>query len=222
MRRIFIGDIQGCREPLERMLEAVEFDPARGDVLHPVGDLVAKGPDSLGVLRLLRDLDARPVLGNHDLAWLRDGRIPDPALASWLAAQPLLRIFPDLIQVHAGLHPAWDEARLMEFAQRRASSEDPDAWYLTTVRYCDEEGRRPASDWPVPDPPFVAWDEHYRGARRVVFGHWARRGLDLTPKVVALDSGCVYGNPLSAWIAEEDRVVQVEGLRSDEGGLPTS
>ena len=65
-RRIFIGDIQGCREELERLLEAVSFDPA-ADELHPAGDLVNRGPDSLGVLRLLRSLDAGGVLGNHHL-----------------------------------------------------------------------------------------------------------------------------------------------------------
>ncbi|MDA1267398.1 MAG: symmetrical bis(5'-nucleosyl)-tetraphosphatase, partial [Planctomycetota bacterium] len=40
---MFIGDIQGCREELERLLEALAFDPA-GDELHPVGDLVKRGP----------------------------------------------------------------------------------------------------------------------------------------------------------------------------------
>ncbi|MGA0059633.1 MAG: metallophosphoesterase, partial [Planctomycetota bacterium] len=110
MRRIFVGDIQGCLEPLERLLDAVRFDAGAGDVLFPVGDLVAKGPDSLGVLRLLRVLDAQPVLGNHDLAWLRDRRIEDPDLAAWLARQPLLRIHRDLVVVHAGLHPHWGEA----------------------------------------------------------------------------------------------------------------
>ena len=59
--------------------------------------------------------------------------------------------------------------------------------------------------------PFKPWDEHYRGRKTVVFGHWARRGLVHTPKVVGLDTGCVYGNVLTAWIAEEDKIVQVPG-----------
>ena len=52
--------------------------------------------------------------------------------------------------------------------------------------------------------PFAPWDAHYRGDRMVVFGHWARRGFERTERVIALDSGCVYGNELTAWIAEED------------------
>ena len=72
-RRIFIGDIQGCREELEELLEAVSFDQS-ADELHPVGDLVNRGPDSLRILRAMRDLvesgRGRIVLGNHELALL--------------------------------------------------------------------------------------------------------------------------------------------------------
>ena len=73
MRRIFVGDIQGCREQLEQLLSAVGF-VAGTDRLIPVGDLVNKGPDSEGVLDLAIKLNAEPVLGNHDLSWLAKGR----------------------------------------------------------------------------------------------------------------------------------------------------
>ena len=62
-RRIFVGDIQGCREPLQRLLDKVSFDEST-DALFLTGDLVAKGPDSLGVLRLVKSLAARSVVGN--------------------------------------------------------------------------------------------------------------------------------------------------------------
>lgn len=202
-RRIFVGDIQGCREPLERLLAALAFVAGR-DTLYPVGDLVNKGPDSDGVLRLLHRLDAQPVLGNHDLYWLRGGRIRDRELHAWLSAQPIVRDLGDVLVVHAGLHPRWDVDTL---AQRRLTADEID--FATSVRYCTAAGERPVEDWPPPGPPFQPWDTFYQGDKRVVFGHWARRGLVHTPRVVGLDTGCVYGHELSAWIAEEDRIVQV-------------
>lgn len=204
-RRVFVGDLQGCREPLERLLAAVSYVPGR-DRLLPVGDLVNKGPDSAGTLALLMQLGAEPVLGNHDLHWLAKGRVVDPAQRAWLAAQPTVRVFDDLLMVHAGLHPHWREEQLAELdAEQRH--------YAVNVRYCDPAGDRPAADWPPPGPPFRPWDDFYRGQKRVVFGHWARRGLVVRPHCIGLDTGCVYGGKLTAWLAEEDRIVQVEGWR---------
>lgn len=206
MRRIFVGDIQGCPEPLERLLRAVDYEAGR-DRLLPVGDLVNKGPDSPGVLQLLMQLDAEPVLGNHDLHWLKKGKAGDSRQRDWLRAQPFVRMFDDVILVHGGLHPRWTDERL-------SSLDDSDVDYAVNVRYCDAEGRRPPEDWPPPGPPFRPWDDFYKGRRRVVFGHWARRGLVVRPQCVGLDTGCVYGGPLTAWVAEEDRIVQVDGWRA--------
>ena len=208
MRRIFVGDIQGCSDALQRLLASVGFAPG-SDVLVPVGDLVNKGPDSDGVLDLLMQLDAQAVLGNHDLHWLERSKGSERHLA-WLRALPVVRIFDDLIAVHAGLHPAWDEQKLLAL-----DAEEVD--YAVNVRYCDAQGARPARDWPPPRPPYRPWDDFYEGRKRVVFGHWARRWLVIRPQCVGLDTGCVYGGKLTAWIAEEDRVVQVDGWRRERG-----
>jgi bis(5'-nucleosyl)-tetraphosphatase (symmetrical) len=48
----------------------------------------------------------------------------------------------------------------------------------------------------------------------VVYGHWAAAGLVVEDRVRGLDSGCVWGGSLSAWIAEEDRIVQVRARRA--------
>ena len=120
-----IGDLQGCYAPLEHMLERVAFDRAR-DRLWIVGDLVNRGPDSLRVLRFLRELGeaATVVLGNHDLYLLmvaagykrRDGddtlfqvlEAPDrDELLHWLARRPLMHVEGDYALLHAGLLPQW-------------------------------------------------------------------------------------------------------------------
>jgi len=231
-RRIFIGDIQGCRDELERLLEACSFDELH-DTLHPVGDVVNRGPDSLGCLRLLRKLDAQPVLGNHDVHLLRtaDGSRPlgkrdtlDEILAApdreellaWMASWPYVRAQSDVLLVHAALHPRWKDP-VAELRGQDPLVRDERTDFATRVRYCDADGNRPEADWPPPPPPFGPWWKHWQAEsndeRTVVFGHWARQGLLVRPGLRGLDTGCVWGKQLTAWIAEEDRLVSVPAAR---------
>ncbi|HEV7733086.1 MAG TPA: metallophosphoesterase [Candidatus Binatia bacterium] len=233
MRRIFVGDIQGCRDELEDVLAAVRFDPS-SDELHPVGDLVNRGPDSLGTLRLLRRLDAGGVLGNHDIHLLRlaDGiGTPRPGdtldavlaapdrdeLITWLRKRPLCRAWDDVVAVHAGLHPAWDDPIAVLAPLSPTDADDERVAFATRVRYCDAKGRRPARDYPAPGAPFAPWYEHWVArhgtARTVTWGHWARNGLVRIPGGRGLDTGCVWGGQLTAWIADEDRLVHVPARR---------
>ncbi len=122
-----IGDVQGCFEPLQRLLVTCSFTPDR-DRLWFVGDLVNRGPDSLEVLRFVKGLGARAVtvLGNHDLHLLavaagvrRASRkdslnavleAPDrEELLRWLRGLPLAHREPGLphLMVHAGVPPLW-------------------------------------------------------------------------------------------------------------------
>ncbi len=233
MRRIFVGDVQGCRVELERLLEALDFDPA-ADEVHPVGDLVNRGPDSLGTLRLARDLDFGGVLGNHDLHLLhaavglrepgkRDtlAEVLDASdrreLLDWLAARPFVRAWDDLYLVHAGLNPRWKDP-VRQLAGADPMAPDEDALFACRVRYCDPEGNLSEEDRTTPPAPFQPWDAFYdprqHGRRRVVFGHWSMRGLVQSDSVLGLDTGCVWGRQLSAWIAEEDRLVQIPAERA--------
>jgi bis(5'-nucleosyl)-tetraphosphatase (symmetrical) len=233
--RIFLGDVQGCADELDELIDRIGFDPERQE-LWCVGDLVNRGPQSARALRRLREIGARSVLGNHDLHLLavargqRQARADDSfgdvlaaddrdELIDWLAAQPLVQAWDDLVVVHAGLHPHWSDpggvAAPLESAIRggRIPFRDPDLAFLTRARNCDASGRRP-DDEIRPGPGFAPWYEHYRGARTVVFGHWASRGLVRAPRLRGLDTGCVWGGSLTAWSAATDRATSVAARRA--------
>ena len=137
MATYLIGDIQGCLDPLERLLEACRFDPA-DDHLWLCGDLVNRGGQSLGVLRLLHGIAPRVsvTLGNHDLHLLaHDARHPNggspnrefnailrapdrESLIQWLNSQPLAAWSEthQLLRVHAGVPPDWTWQRTLALA----------------------------------------------------------------------------------------------------------
>lgn len=124
-----IGDVQGCLDPLLRLLELVQFNE-RADRLWFVGDLINRGPQSLAVLRFIKNLPITPriTLGNHDLhllsrLWGNNKRHdPDDTLQAildapdcdelghWLRKQPILYHDLDLnvVMCHAGIAPVWD------------------------------------------------------------------------------------------------------------------
>jgi bis(5'-nucleosyl)-tetraphosphatase (symmetrical) len=123
-----LGDIQGCYEPLMRLLDSIKFNDTT-DRLWFVGDLVNRGPDSLRVLRFIQALPRTPriTLGNHDLHLLCLLLLPNQTpqqgdtltaildapdageLAHWLRMQPVLYHDPHLntVMTHAGIAPHW-------------------------------------------------------------------------------------------------------------------
>ena len=263
-----IGDIQGCKATLDRLLAAIAFDPAN-DRLWLVGDLVNRGPKSLEVLRWARALGDRVtcVLGNHDLHLL--GRVAGTAkekkrdtldrvlaakdrdeLIDWLRRRPLIHVDDSFMLLHAGLHPRWSatDARALagEIEARLASDDwknllaeiaglagDAMQWspaltgaararaivaYLTRVRTCHPDGtldadfdghpsEAPKSSVPWFRLPGRAWTTHVP-----VFGHWAALGLDVARDHIALDSGCVWGNSLTAIRLPDRTITQIKTI----------
>ncbi|MCO7573207.1 symmetrical bis(5'-nucleosyl)-tetraphosphatase [Pseudomonas chlororaphis] len=131
-----VGDLQGCLEPLQCLLEQVTFDPAR-DRLWLVGDLVNRGPQSLETLRYLYSIrdSLVCVLGNHDLhllaAWRNIERLkksdtlreileaPDcEELLQWLRQQKLMHYDEarHVALVHAGIAPQWSLKKALKCA----------------------------------------------------------------------------------------------------------
>jgi hypothetical protein len=203
-RTVIVGDVHGCSAELDRLLDRIGF--ASGDRLVFVGDLVARGPDSLGVLDIARRTGAVIVRGNHEeklLAW-RSAR------QAWMrgkaaAKEPLGRVHRDVARqlrpvdwtlletsslwfdlpehgarvVHAGVIP-------------NVAIEHQMPSTLMNVRTVKTVGGHP-----------VLWGARYQGPPHILFGHHATRGLQLHRWATGLDTACVYGGRLTAMILAE-------------------
>ena len=267
-----IGDVQGCHGELRQLLETVGFDRAR-DRLWFVGDLVNRGPESLAVLRFVRDLGsaAITVLGNHDLHLLtfaaglakpRPDDTLDEVLAApdrdelmqWLRGLPMIHVEGAHVLVHAGLLPQWNVARAqalareVEAALRGARHREflgalyggkPDRWddalrgadrlrvvvnAMTRMRFCTPDGvmefhaKGEASAAP---PGYLPWFDvpgRASESHTIICGHWSALGLRVAPRLLALDSGCVWGGHLTAVRLEDRRVTQVPCAASAAAG----
>jgi bis(5'-nucleosyl)-tetraphosphatase (symmetrical) len=257
-----IGDVQGCASELKKLLGKIRFE-AKHDRLWFVGDLVNRGPRSLEVLRLVKDLGeaAVSVLGNHDLHLLScayDVREPKNGdtftdvleakdrdeLIAWLLARPFLYREGDYLLVHAGLHPTWDadtaESLAAELQQalrkdtegtlRALRSKDaPPKWstglrggdrlraiaaVVTRIRTCTADGTLcPQFSGPPEEAPhgcraWFEWPGAYGEDVTVVCGHWAALGLRIEPHVIATDTGCVWGQALTAVRLDDGAIFQ--------------
>ncbi len=135
MALYFIGDLQGCHEPLQRLLQRIDFSPSR-DTLYLLGDLVNRGPDSLAVLRTVAQLgdSAQSLLGNHDLHLLTVGyglrkqhkgdtldailQAPDlDGLLDWVRHRHMALHIKGWLLVHAGVLPQWTTAQTLALAE---------------------------------------------------------------------------------------------------------
>lgn len=171
MATYVVGDVQGCYDPLRRLLDLIRFDPSK-DTLISVGDLINRGPDNVGVLRLVRSLGQsfRVVLGNHDLnflaidAGLRQLKPKDTTrdllesddrreIVDWYRQQPLALWHDGHLMVHAGLVPDWTrEQALARAAEVSAVLRSDNYRDFLTEMYGDKPAR---------------WDESLTGNARL-------------------------------------------------------
>lgn len=202
-RTLYIGDIHGCADELERIIDAFGF--VRGkDTLYQTGDIINKGPDMMRALKTVLDLGILTVRGNHEEHLIRMMETPQTewtekqknrfarlSLEQWTFIRdtvkdwPLWRDTPHALLVHAGLEPG--KTRL----------EDMSPKVLLSIRMWND---RP-------------WFEQVSWPKTVVFGHWAKMGFVNRPGFIGLDSGCVYGKKLTAWCPEEDKFYEVPAAR---------
>jgi hypothetical protein len=191
------------------MLAAVDF--AADDRLISVGDLITKGPKSREVLdRFMAEPQFSAVIGNHDLAlrrrWngekfkLKDSQKPTHKelkkdkqhYVAYLNSLPFMIDLGTHLVVHAGVRPG--------VALHSQTTED-----LTELRSLGRD--RAARDG-------VPWYDVYDGEQVVIFGHWPAPEPRRGKKAIGLDTGCVYGKHLTAYIIETGEFKTVPARRT--------
>ncbi|PKF51147.1 symmetrical bis(5'-nucleosyl)-tetraphosphatase [Enterovibrio nigricans] len=222
MSTFLVGDIQGCYRDLRELLDLAQFDHTQ-DHLYIAGDLVARGPDSLSVLRFVRSLGkhGHTVLGNHDLHLLavaegimkpkaKDKTLPileaddRDELLFWLRQQPLLihedisnALAPGFVMTHAGVPPCWN----LESAKHQANDveailrSDRYLWLLQNM-YANEP---------------ACWDESLEGIERYRFTINAFTRMRFCTPEGGLDMACkrppkdITDENLVPWFALKNR-----------------
>ena len=208
-RTIVVGDIHGCYDELMALLEKVAL--GEEDRVVSVGDLITKGPKSKEVMELfMTDARFSTVIGNHDLALRRkwngeeielkaaqkeahkELRGEKDAYAAFFNRLPFTIDLDTHLVVHAGLRPNVE-----------LYSQTTDDMILIRTLGADRE-----SDEGTP------WYHVYFGEKIVLFGHWPAPEPRRGKKAIGLDTGCVYGYNLTAYIIETDEFVTVKAKRS--------
>ncbi|MBL3699695.1 polynucleotide kinase-phosphatase [Leucobacter luti] len=230
-----IGDVHGCLPELELLLTRLGYEIARDaagraiDAVHPegrralfLGDLVDRGPDSVGVLRLAMGMTAAghalAVPGNHEdkLVAALEGKRRSTAhglaetllqlageteefrraVIDWVRGLVSHLVLDDgkLVVAHAGLREAYHG--------RSSGRVRAAALYGETTGEQDEYGL----------PVRLNWAADYRGAATVLHGHTPVSEARWVNNVLCLDTGCAFGRHLSALRYPEREIVQVAAL----------
>ncbi|MEY4488230.1 MAG: hypothetical protein RIQ79_738 [Verrucomicrobiota bacterium] len=212
-RIIAIGDIHGCHLEFAELLERLAL--TKEDKLILVGDLVNRGPDSARVVDLAIEYRAISLLGNHELRLLNYRRTGDrsvlketdeitfnqlrPEHWTYLEQMPLTYEIEELntVFVHGGFLPTEPWAK-------------QPATVVTRIQVIDAEGR-PLKRADCSECPL--WADLWNGPPFVVYGHTPRPDIYKLKWSVGIDTACVMGGHLTAFILPERRFVQVKARR---------
>ena len=213
-----IGDIQGCHREFNRLLDSINFDSA-SDSLWLAGDLVNRGPDSLGLMQTIIQLGdvVHAVLGNHDLHFLAHARELGPKLrkgdtfvdilessdreriTTWIRNQPFIKY--DTVRntalVHAGIYPSWGLQKALDLSSEVCR-------LITDESLIDDYLHGLYGDTPS------VWSEQLEGAERSRFitnAFTRMRFLEQTKKLNLQEKGSLLTSEakLQPWYTVEDR-----------------
>jgi bis(5'-nucleosyl)-tetraphosphatase (symmetrical) len=226
-RHIFIGDIHGCLDEFNELMKKVSYNPNE-DRLILLGDLIDRGPDSVGVIQRARELKLECVMGNHEhkfVKWFRSQgtrvdvydrrdfytKFTDQDI-QYIQDMPTYIELHDVIAVHAGLKPGIS----------MSSQTKDDCMYL---RYTDLDRKfislKKINKLGKEETGAIFWTQFWHGPKSVVYGHNVHsyetpliEGIYPGVTCYGLDTGCCFGGRLTALIWETKEIVQVQAKRA--------
>lgn len=237
-RTIVIGDVHGCLDELDALLRLVQVTPE--DRLVFLGDLVDRGPASVGVVRRVRELLSRRegsvcVAGNHDWKALRrhdrgqDQEWEQPATDedwAFLDSLPIFARLPEhgALALHGGIFPAF-------LARYGTVGEAPPDWRTSRDKRCDRlrrftmtrtiDARGEMVPLGAEGPADPHWSDLYDGRDgHAFFGHDPQISTSQPLRATCatgLDTGCCFGGRLTAAVLEPEQLAVAATFASVPG-----
>lgn len=221
-RTVIVGDIHGCIDEFDELLKTISYNKEDTRLIL-LGDLIDRGPDSVGVVRKARELDVECVMGNHEfkfLKWYKSSgtnidvfdkfkhytEFDDDDVNYIFRMSKYIQIENTVI-VHAGLKPG---------IALSAQSED-DLFYL---RYTDENRKFISLKKIAKIGKEAAgahfWTEFWKGPESIVYGHNVHSVENpLIEETVpgtlcyGIDTGCCFGGKLTSLVLESKEIIQI-------------
>ncbi|OHD78936.1 MAG: hypothetical protein A2023_02980 [Sulfuricurvum sp. GWF2_44_89] len=217
-RLVVYGDIHGCLDEFQKLRN--QINPQQNDIEVCVGDIITKGPHAIETLRYIQENGILSVLGNHEDKIIRylnhqespkknpiildsdEQQIVDnltPKDIEFLRSLPLFLRFEYISVIHGGLQ----NSMVLENLSKREQQK------LLRLRYLDQDGHFVAHGEETEDSIF--WADVYDGNQGfIVYGHQWFDEPNISKYTIGIDTGCVYGNKLSAVAIDSKRPEQYE------------
>ncbi|MCB0279659.1 MAG: metallophosphoesterase [Calditrichaeota bacterium] len=213
-RYFFIGDIHGCADELKNLVEKLKLTDS--DELISVGDIINKGPKSNEAVEFLIDCNAKAVMGNHDILirYVHD-EITQKKKSPFPLKKSHYQLYESLsdrsrdyilnlpfyyrikaintVVIHAGLDPKY-------------SIEEQSESDIVSIRILDTISK----SYVKRDQKGNPWYFYYHGDERIIYGHSAAQSIRLHKNTICIDTGCLYGEKLTAYILPDERFVSVK------------
>jgi diadenosine tetraphosphatase ApaH/serine/threonine PP2A family protein phosphatase len=225
-RNIIIGDIHGCIEEFNELLNKLNYNPIDDRVIL-LGDLIDRGPDSVAVVKRAQELNLECVMGNHEhkfLKWYKShgsrGDVYDKkgyysdfseTDINYIFKMPNYIKIDNIIIAHAGLKPGVPIEHQTKDDLLYLRYTDKDKKFIS-LKKIHKIGKEAAGAH--------FWTEFWQGPESVIYGHNVSSQEfplieEVAPGVVCygLDTGCCFGGNLSCLIIETKEIIQVKAKK---------